>query len=205
MKRCVADVDAGLVEALRRHDADGAGRLVERYGDRAYRLALCITGTKDDTEHALQEALQTVLDTIDTFTGESTFRAWIVRTVASTAYQTVRHRAQDVNEIAITDVVPVLDVEGRHFEAMEDWSSRIDEQALKGELGGSLIEAIEAQPAAHRIALILHDAEGVSKPDIAAILGVDVATVTLYVHRARLFLRKWVSAYFASADVARAP
>ena len=42
----MADVDAELVEALRRGDADGAEQLVERYGGRTYRLALQITARR---------------------------------------------------------------------------------------------------------------------------------------------------------------
>ena len=44
------DVDAGLVEALRRDDPGAAEQLVERYGERVYRLAVRITGTSDDAE-----------------------------------------------------------------------------------------------------------------------------------------------------------
>jgi RNA polymerase sigma-70 factor (ECF subfamily) len=202
MKWCVADVDAGLVEALRRDDADGVEQLVERYGDRTYRLALHITGVEEDAAEAAAAALRTVVGAIHTFTGESTFESWIVRTVASAAYQMLRRHGQYVNEIALVDVVPVLDGDGRHFEPMDDWSSRIDEQALQqGELGDILTEAIDALPDDYRTALILHDVEGASKPDIAVILGVDVAAVTQRVHRARLFVRKRLSAYFESAGV----
>jgi RNA polymerase sigma-70 factor, ECF subfamily len=205
MERSVADVDADLVEALRRDDAEGAEQLIERYGDRAYRLALRITGVTEDAEAAVEAALRTVVGAVPTFTGATTFESWIVRTVAGAAYQTIRRRRQDTNEIALADVVPGLDGDGRHFEPMDDWSTRIDEQALQGELGGILTEAIDALPADYRTALILHDAEGVSKPDIAAVLGIDVTAVPPRVHRARLSVRRYLSAYFASVDVAPAP
>ena len=51
------DADAGLVEALRRDDPAAADQLVERYGDRVYRLAMRITGVKEDAEEAAQDAL----------------------------------------------------------------------------------------------------------------------------------------------------
>ncbi|HXL46877.1 MAG TPA: hypothetical protein VN977_09760, partial [Candidatus Binatia bacterium] len=49
-----ADVDADLVEALRREDPDAAEQLVDRFGDRVYRLAQRITGVKEDAEEAAQ-------------------------------------------------------------------------------------------------------------------------------------------------------
>ena len=39
------DVDAGLVEALRREEPGAAEQLVDRFGDRVYRLAMRITGS----------------------------------------------------------------------------------------------------------------------------------------------------------------
>jgi RNA polymerase sigma-70 factor, ECF subfamily len=201
MGSCVADVDAGLVEALRRDDPDGAQQLVERYGDRVYRLALRITGVKGDAEEAVEDALWTAACTIHTFTGESAFGSWIYRTAANAAYQKLRNRRQHVNEIALADAVPSLDGDGRHFEPMEDWSNRIDEPALQSGLRGVLTEAIDALPAEYRTALVLHDVEGASKQDIAEILGVDVQAVKSRVHHARLFVRKRLSEHFESAGV----
>ena len=40
------DADAPLLEALRRQDPSAAERLVGTFGDRAYRLALGISGTR---------------------------------------------------------------------------------------------------------------------------------------------------------------
>jgi len=53
------DVDADLVEALRRDDPDAAERLVERFGNRVYRLARRITGSNEDAEEVAQDALWT--------------------------------------------------------------------------------------------------------------------------------------------------
>jgi len=86
------DVDAGLVEALRRDDPGAAEQLVERYGERVYRLAVRITGTSDDAEAAAQDALSRAARTIDTFKGESAFGSWIGRIAAGAAYQKLRTR-----------------------------------------------------------------------------------------------------------------
>lgn len=62
-----------------------------------------------------------------------------------------------------------------------------------------LTEAIDALPADDKTALVLRDLEGVSTPDSAEVLGVEVAGVPPRVHRARLFVRKRLSEYFESA------
>jgi len=57
-------------------------------------------------------------------------------------------------------------------------------------------EAIDALPADYRTALVLHDVEGLSWPDIVDVLDVDVPAVKARVHRARLFVRQRLSEYF---------
>jgi RNA polymerase sigma-70 factor (ECF subfamily) len=197
----VADVDAELVEALSRGDADGAEQLVERYGGRTYRLALQITGRTQDAEEAVEEGLRTAIGMIHTFTGASTFESWIVRSVASVAYRRLRRRGRGENEIRLADVVPAHDGDG-HLKPMDDWSNRIDEEVRRPDLDGILSEAIDGLPADCRTALVLHDVEYTSNPEIAAILGVDGPGVARRVHIARLFVRKRLSEYFASAAAA---
>jgi RNA polymerase sigma-70 factor, ECF subfamily len=193
------DADADLVEALRREEPDAAERLVERYGDRVYRLAMRITGLREDAEEAAQDALWTVARKVNMFKGESAFGSWIYRITANAAYQKLRTRRQKSAEIALDDVLPSLDGDGRHFEPMDDWSSRVDENALQGELRDVLQRAIDGLPADYRTALVLHDVEGLSNPDIAETLGISLPAVKSRVHRSRLFVRKQLSDYLKTA------
>jgi RNA polymerase sigma-70 factor, ECF subfamily len=189
------DADADLVAALRAEEPDAAERLVERFGDRVYRLAMRITGSNEDAEEAAQDALWTAARKIGMFKGESAFGSWIYRITANAAYQKLRTRRQKSAEIAIDDVMPSLDDDGRHFEPMDDWSSRVDENALQGELRRVLQEAIDGLPAEYRTALVMHDVEGLSNPDIAETLGISLPAVKSRVHRSRLFVRKKLSDY----------
>ena len=193
------DADGDLVEALRREDPDAAERLVERYGDRVYRLAMRITGVREDAEEAAQDALWTIARKVGMFKGESAFGSWIYRITANAAYQKLRTRRQKAAEIALDDVLPSLDGDGRHFEPMDDWSNRVDEQALQGELRGVLQRAIDGLPADYRTALVLHDVEGLSNPDIAEALGISLPAVKSRVHRSRLFVRKRLAEYLKTA------
>ena len=193
------DADAELVEALRRQETDATERLVERFGDRVYRLTMRITGSKEDAEEAAQDALWTAARRIDSFKGESAFGSWLYRIAANSAYQKLRTRKQRSREIAMDEVLPSLDGDGRHFEPMDDWTNRVDERALQGELRHVLEEAIDALPADYRTALVLHDVEGLSNPDIAESLGISLPAVKSRVHRSRLFVRKRLSEYLGAA------
>jgi RNA polymerase sigma-70 factor, ECF subfamily len=194
------EVDAGLVEALRRGDVDAAEQLVERYGERVYRLTLAITGMKDAAEEAVVEALSTAARTVHTFTGHSPFASWLDRISASAAYRALmRTRPPQADDIAMDDLLPSLDRDGRHFAPMNDWSSQIDGRAPQDELQQVVAAAIAALPPDYRAALVLHDVQGLSNADVAEALDMSPATTTSRVHRSRLFVRQRLSEYLKSA------
>src|SRR5438128_3501807 len=199
MDRTKTDGDAALVEALRREDREAPELLVETFGDRVYRLALRITGSNEDAEEVAQDALWTAARKIHTFKGESAFGSWLYRIAANAAYQKLRARKAKAHEVALEDVLPALDGNGQHFEPMDDWSNRVDEQALQGELRRVLTTAVDALPHDYRTALVLHDIEGLSNPDIAETLGISLPAVKSRVHRSRLFVRQRLSEYMKSA------
>jgi RNA polymerase sigma-70 factor, ECF subfamily len=199
MDRTKVDGDAALVEALRREDPEAPELLVETYGDRVYRLALRITGSNEDAEEVAQDALWTAARKISTFKGEAAFGSWLYRIAANAAYQKLRARKAKAHEIAMDDVLPAFDDAGRHFEPMADWSDRVDEQALQGELRRVLGAAIDELPPDYRTALVMHDVEGLSNPDIADALGISLPAVKSRVHRSRLFVRKQLAEYMKTA------
>lgn len=193
------DPDAALVEALRRDDREAMERLVERYAERVYRLALRITGSREDAEEITQDALWTAGRKIHTFKGDSAFGSWLYRIAANAAYMKLRARRARGREIGLEDVMPALDEGGVHFEPMDDWSPRVDEQALNAELRRILESAIDDLPPDYRTALVMHDMEGLSNPDIAETLGLSLPAVKSRIHRSRLFLRKRLAEYVGAA------
>ena len=193
------DTDADLVAALRREEESATETLVERYADRVYRLALRITGSREDAEEVVQDALWTAARKIATFKGDSAFGSWLYRIAANAAYMKLRSRRGKAREIALDDVFPALDSGGLHFEPMDDWSPRIDDPAVQSELRSVLETAIADLPPEYRTALVLHDVEGLSNPDIAQTLGISLPAVKSRIHRSRLFVRKRLSDYLNAA------
>ncbi len=191
------DPDAALVEGLRREDAEAVEQLVERYADRVYRLALRITGSPEDAEEVAQDALWTAGRKIHMFKGDSAFGSWLYRITANAAYMKLRARRAKAREVALDEMLPALDADGVHFAPMDDWSRRVDEHAMQAELRELLESAIAELPDEYRTALVLHDVEGLSNPDIAEALGISLPAVKSRIHRSRLFLRKRLSEYLA--------
>ncbi|HEU5311682.1 MAG TPA: sigma-70 family RNA polymerase sigma factor [Candidatus Eisenbacteria bacterium] len=194
------DRDATLLEALRAEDPAATEMLVAAYGDRVYRLTYRITGSNEDAEEATQDALWTAARKIGTFKGESQFGSWLYRIAANAAYQKLRSRRAKGREIALDDVMPTLDAEGIHFEPMDDWAPRVDDNAVNGELRDVLEKAIDELPPDYRTALVMHDVEGMPNPDIAETLGISLPAVKSRIHRSRLFVRKKLSSYLGTSE-----
>jgi RNA polymerase sigma-70 factor, ECF subfamily len=173
--------------------------LVDAYGDRVYRLTHRITGSNEDAEEATQDALWTAARKIASFKGESQFGSWLYRIAANAAYQKLRSRKAKAREIALDEVLPTLDAEGIHFEPMDDWTPRVDDNAVNGELRDILEKAIAELPPDYRTALVMHDVQGMPNPDIAETLGISLPAVKSRVHRSRLFVRKKLATYLANA------
>src|SRR5262244_2203663 len=96
------DRDEGLVEALRLREPTAAERLIARYGDRAYRLAVRITGNAADAEEVVQDTILKVVRKIDTFRGDCAFGSWFYRVVSNAAYGR-RRRPQASIEIPLAE------------------------------------------------------------------------------------------------------
>jgi len=187
------DRDEGLVEALRHRESSAAERLVTTYQDRVYRLAIRIAGNAQDAEEIVQDAFLTVIRKIDSFRGESAFGSWLYRIVANGAYHKLRRRQGRRLEIALDDVLPVFDEDGRHAAPVADWSAAVDDPSRRADLRLAMTSAIDQLPAHYRAALVLRDVEGWSCAEIAGILRINVGNVKARVHRARLFIRQRLS------------
>lgn len=173
------DRDQEIVEALRRQEPTAAECLVAAWGGRAYRVAFGITRNRQDAEEAVQDAFLAAVQRIDTFRGDSAFGSWLYRVLANASFQKLRCRR------------------GRLGEPSADEPASVDEPALRTELRMVLTAAIDQLPMDYRVALVLHDVEGLSNPEIGAVLRISVPSVKSRVHRARLFLRKRLDDYVA--------
>jgi len=195
-----ADRDLDLLDALRQREPTAAERLVTTYGERAYRLAMSITGSGPDAEEVVQDAFWSVVRKIDSFRGESAFGSWLYKIVANAAYQKLRTRQRRCRDLSLDEVLPIFDGQSHHVMPMADWSPRVDDPSVQTELRMALTAAIDELPAAYRTVLVLRDVQGLSNPEIAELLSLSVPVVKTRVHRARLFLRKQLGDAMATLD-----
>ena len=194
------DRDEELVDALRLREPAAAERLIARYGDRAYRLAVRMTGNAADAEEVVQDAILNVVRKIDTFRGDSSLGSWVYRITANAAYEKLRGYRHRREEVSLAEVLPVFDGSGNYADAISDWSEGIHDPAVQSELRAALISAIGDLPARSRAVIVMRDVEGMSLTEVAGCAGITVAAAKSRSHRARLFLRKRLSMFMASVS-----
>jgi len=123
----------------------------------------------------------------------------VYRITANTAYQKLRGRRSKRNEVSWEDLAPSFDDNGQYMEVTVDWSRRLTDPAIEGELRSVLGDAIDELPADYRTAFLLHDVEGLPYPEIAETLHLKLGAAKSRVHRTRLFLQRRLAGYMGAS------
>lgn len=189
--------DARIVDMLREAELGAVELLVDAYAARVYRLALRMTGSPQDAEEIVQDVLWTVTRKIGTFNGDSAFRTWLYRIAVNAACLRLRRTRRADSEILLADVQGGAKALGRQRAPGMDSSPQFDAMSQR-ELHAALEAAVSALPEPFRAVFVLHDIEGASGPEVAAILDLTLASVKSRVHRSRLFLRQRLMSYVES-------
>ena len=156
------DSDAELLDALRRREITAAERLLGTFRERAYGLAMGITGNQQDAEEAVQDTFWNVVRNVDSFRGDAALGSWIYRIAANAAYQRRRRGARRRNEISLDEILPASFEEGRNAEPLLGSVAEAEDPAVLDELRSVLTSALEELPEHYRSVIVLHELEGLS-------------------------------------------
>jgi RNA polymerase sigma-70 factor, ECF subfamily len=168
--------EAELIERVRRGHTQAFGELVRRYQRRAFAVAWRLLGHRQDAEDLVQDSFMTALDRLDDFDTGRPFGPWFFRIVANRA-----HNARAARDVRSTDDLPA------ELAASAPLPDRAAEHA---ELGEHLDAAIAGLPERQQTVVKLHEIEGFSSAEIAAMLDIAEPTVRWTLHTARKRLRQ---------------
>ncbi len=136
-----------------------------------YRLAVSLLRNEEDARDALQEALCTGYEKLDSLQDAGKFRPWIMRILHNASYDILRARKPAVS---LSDIPP--DQEPANTAAFPS------DTGLK--------EALLALPEDYREAVILFYYEDMSIKEISRITGESAGTIKTRLSRARSRLRR---------------
>jgi len=183
-----SSADEALIARLRQEEPGAAEALVDRHGGWIHRVVSRLLDDPRDAEEATQDVLLTVVRKIALFRGEAAFSSWLYRIAVNTAYTRLRSRRARA-EVALEPILSEFDDEGRHVKPAVDWSDRLKNPAVAGELRAALELGIGRLPEDYRAVLLLRDVEGLSTGQVAEATGLTIAAAKSRLHRARLSLR----------------
>jgi RNA polymerase sigma-70 factor (ECF subfamily) len=187
--------EAELVRDAQAGNTAAFSTLVRQYDRYIYRLALNITGNKEDAEDVLQEALLKAYTRLGQFQGGSRFYTWLVRIAVNEALMKLRRRTPEQKEISLDEPVQG-DEKSLLPREVEDWADNPEEQYAKREMSQILDETIAKLEPNFRTVFVLRDLENLSTEETAQILGLSVPAVKSRLLRARLKARELLNEYF---------
>jgi RNA polymerase sigma-70 factor (ECF subfamily) len=146
-----AEIDDLVLARARRGDGAAFEQIYRRYSRPAYTLALRLCGRSDLAEDVVQEAFMKAIEKLSSYRGDAPFGAWLKRLVANCAIDRLRAEKRWVDP---------------EFAALPEPQQEAGSEAQVEALG--LLARMSA-PA--RAALVLHELEGYSHTELAALFG----------------------------------
>jgi RNA polymerase sigma-70 factor (ECF subfamily) len=149
----VQDVDAMTLARAQRGDMVAFADLYRRFGRPCYGLALRLVGSVPQAEDLVQEVFLKLIDTIRSYRGDAPFGAWLKRMTVNAGIDQLRGRKRFV------DADP---------EAMFAHVAVNDATAAQSVDAWSLLQRL---PVRARAVVVLHELEGYTHAEIAALFG----------------------------------
>ena len=180
-------------QALPNKEPQGFDKLYRDHVDLMYRYAHRLCGEAEAAKDLVQETFLNAYRGLKDFRGDARVSTWLY-TIASRVCMRMRRKrkGEPDHELSLDDFVPTSEGEFRLQIPMDGMTP---EEALQNkELRMALDQAINKLPKKYRVTLVLRDMEGLSAKEVGTIMGVNERAVKSRLHRARLFVRRELSA-----------
>ena len=161
--------------------------------DLIYRYANRLCGEAEAAKDLVQETFLNAYRGFKDFRGDAQVSTWLY-TIASRACLRMRRKrkGEPERELSLDEFVPTSEGE---FRLQIPVDGLTPEEAFQNkELRRALNQAIDKLPKKYRMVLVLRDMEGLSAKEVGTVMGLNERAVKSRLHRARLFVRRELSA-----------
>jgi len=152
-----------------------------------YSFSMKVCGHPQDAEDTMQEVLVKLLPYLPQFESPQSLSVWLYK-VARNRCLMNRRGAKNARSkhVSLDELMPSpRDLEHLMNAVLPDPETSL----LREERDARVRRALQRVPPLYRMALVLHDMEGLSTAEVADVSGVREGTVRVRLHRARLMLR----------------
>lgn len=192
--------DKQLVERAQKGDGRAFEALVRKYQRRVFRLAFGMVKNQEDAMDVSQEAFVRVHKHLATFKGEASFYTWVYRITKNLCIDHLRRSRGD--KVEYDDTLARDEGAGVAL-GLQGQSGSLNpaKEALRGELGGKISEALAELSENHREILLLRELEGLAYEELAETLEIKKGTVMSRLFHARKKMQEILKGYLTQGEL----
>lgn len=164
--------------------------LIVKYQDRIYNTILKICQNRDDAAELTQDTFVKVLESIQTFRGQSSFYTWLFRVAVNLTLNYNRKRFK-LSGVSLDAEYKQLEQDRKRLAVLLADPNGPDPAVIaeQKELAQVVVDLIGKLPQEYRVVLVLRDIEQMSYAHITEVLQIEQGTVKSRLNRARTMLR----------------
>jgi RNA polymerase sigma-70 factor (ECF subfamily) len=175
----LVDGDAKLLQAIAGGDRLAFDRLSRRHLDRAYGVALRMTGSRADAQDVVQDVFLRLWQRPDAWRpGQAQFSTWLYRVVVNRCLDLKRRpKATDLDSV----------------EEPQDPDANAEDSLLQAERNRALDGAVNQLPERQRAAIVLTYTAGLRNAEAASAMDISVKAFEALLVRAKRELRDYLT------------
>ena len=183
--------DEDLCRRIAQQDGGAFDLLVERYQERAYRIAWSVVRDGEDAKDCSQEAFIRLHESAGSFAGQAKFSTWFYRILVNCCLDHQRKRRGWRRMVGWGGRGEARDAGGPVDSLAAPFTDPTDAMVTDHRMS-RLWEAVENLSPQQRAAVSLQCREELSTKEIALVLQLSEATVRVHLHRAYSALKRRV-------------
>ena len=181
--------DNEIIERIR----DGAkhyyARLVDRYKDRAYTLAVRMLKNKEDAEEAAQDAFIRAYNALNRFEGKARFGTWFYRILYNVCLTRLGKRKEEFQRLDYNDNIDYNELESAFTASgYNEYETNDMVEFVK--------KTMEELPEKYQTILSLFYFQNLSHEEISEVTRLPIGTIKTHLFRARAILQRLLQKEF---------
>lgn len=192
-RRQEADADLEIVRRVQAGDVAAFDALILKYRERVHGIVYHLTANREDAADLTQDAFIKAFQSIQRFSGQSSFFTWLYRIAVNSALSHLR-KARLRSFFSLERIDSDEPVAKEIIDALTDKQGG-ERDAYVRELQEKLNAAMQKLSIKHRTVVTLFEIEGLSHQEIADVMECSVGTVRSRLHYAKQLLQAELQPY----------
>ncbi len=184
--------ESNLIRRAQKGDLAAYDELIKRNQERIYATIYHMTSNHEDANDLAQETFIKAYQALKSFKGGASFYTWVYRIAVNKTINFLKQRNRRV-QMSLNEVDFNVENDPDLVALVSDKTPR--RAAGLNELSEKLNAALLKLSESHRLAVVLHDVQGLPHEEIAKIMGCNIGTVRSRLFYARQQLQAYLSDY----------